>query len=396
MSPSQIYVGIALTVVLAVACQILAARFRFPSILLLLPVGFAAGALVDSVNPHTMFGPAFEPLVSLAVAIILFDGGLELDLGELSGDTGVVVRRLLWLGIPITWGGAALFAGLLSGMSIEAAVMLGAILIVSGPTVVGPILEHATPGRRLTVVLTHEGTAVDPIGALIGVVVYQILITHHSHRVARGLIGFTGRLGIGLLGGAIGIAVLWILLTKMRLSGALAAEAILATVLAVAGLCDALARDTGLVAAIAMGMVIANISGVDLPEDRKQLKTMVQLTTGILFISISATVSPASLRGAIWAVGRPRGSSGAGRAPSRRARRDVRNRPACPRADLRRSDASARHHRRVHRLRIRRTARRAGYRRCQQDPARDVPGHRGNCRGLRPGRASPCHGSRSA
>jgi NhaP-type Na+/H+ or K+/H+ antiporter len=299
MSPSQIYVGIALTVVLAVASQILAARFRFPSILLLLPAGFAAGALVDSVNPHTVFGAAFEPLVSLAVAIILFDGGLELDLGELSGDTGVVVRRLLWMGIPITWGGAALFAGLLSEMSIEAAVMLGAILIVSGPTVVGPILEHATPGRRLTVVLTHEGTAVDPIGALIGVVVYQILITHHSHRVARGLIGFTGRLGIGLLGGAIGVAVLWILLTKMRLTGALAAEAILATVLAVAGLCDALARDTGLVAAIAMGMVIANISGVDLPEDRKQLKTMVQLTTGILFISISATVSPASLRGAM-------------------------------------------------------------------------------------------------
>src|SRR3954447_20363854 len=299
MTGSQVFVGLSLILALAVACQVLAARVGVPAIIVLLPVGFLAGALVPSVNPDKLFGVAFEPLVSLAVAVILFDGGLDLVLRDLSGHAGVVVRRLLILGIPLTWGGGAAFAWLLFGMSTQAAVMLGAILIVSGPTVVGPILHNAAPGRRLEVILTHEGTTIDPIGALIGVVVYQLLISHHAHGVARGLFGFGGRIVVGLVGAAVGLSVLWFLLKKVRLTGVLAAEAILATVLTTAGLCDALAPDTGLVAAIAMGMVIANVSGPGLPEDRRQLKTVVQLTIGLLFISISATVTPASLRGVV-------------------------------------------------------------------------------------------------
>jgi NhaP-type Na+/H+ or K+/H+ antiporter len=299
MTASEVFVGLSLILALAVASQVVAARVGVPAIIVLLPVGFLAGALVPSVNPDKLFEVAFEPLVSLAVAVILFDGGLDLVLRELSGHAGVVVRRLLILGIPLTWGGGAAFAWLLFGMSTQAAVMLGAILIVSGPTVVGPILHNAAPGRRLEVILTHEGTTIDPIGALIGVVVYQLLISHHAHGVARGLFGFGARIAVGLVGAAVGLSVLWFLLKKVRLTGVLAAEAILATVLTTAGLCDALAPDTGLVAAIAMGMVIANVSGEAFPDDRRQLKTVVQLTIGLLFISISATVTPASLRGAV-------------------------------------------------------------------------------------------------
>jgi NhaP-type Na+/H+ or K+/H+ antiporter len=299
MTTSEVLVGLSVILALAVASQVVAARVRIPAIVVLLPVGFAAGALVLSVDPDQLLGVAFEPLVSLAVALILFDGGLELRLQDLSGDAGVVVRRLLVLGIPITWGAGALFAGLLLGLSVQVAVMLGAILIVSGPTVVGPILHAAAPGRRLDVILTHEGTTIDPIGALIGVAVYQVLVTHHTHTVARGLFGFVARIGIGAVGAAVGLGILWFLLKKVRLTGALAAQAILATVLTTAGLCDALAADTGLVAAIAMGMVIANVSPTDVPEDRQLLKTVVQLTIGLLFISISATVTPASLRGVV-------------------------------------------------------------------------------------------------
>src|SRR3954449_7363256 len=299
MTSSQVFVGLSLILALAVACQVVAGRFRVPAIIVLLPLGFTAGALIPSVDPNALLGAAFEPLVSLAVAIILFDGGLDLVLHELSGDIGVVVRRLLLVGIPLTWAGAALFAGLLFGMSVQVAVMLGAILIVSGPTVVGPILQAAAPGRRLDLILTHEGTTVDPIGALIGVVVYQILISNHAHSLARGLLGFAGRIAVGAIGAVIALAVLWFLFKKIRLTGTLAAEAILATVLTTAGLCDALAPDTGLVAAIVMGMVVANVSGIDVPADRRQLKTVVQLSIGLLFISISATVTPASLQGVV-------------------------------------------------------------------------------------------------
>jgi len=300
MTASQIFAGLALIVGLGVACQIIAARFGIPAIILLLPAGFAAGAATTVVNPDEIFGAAFPPLVSLAVAIILFDGGLDLVHRELTGDNRRVVRRLQLLGIPMTWAGAGFFGGLLLGLSSKAAVMLGAILIVSGPTVVTPILHAARPGTRLTRILSFEGTSIDPIGAIIAVVVFEELTASHTHHVLHGVLDFAVRIGIGAGGGAAGALVLWLLLAKVKLTGILATQAIIATVITIAGFCDALRDDTGLVAAITMGIVLANLRGVDLPGDRPFIKTVVQLAIGVLFISISATVTPASLRGVIW------------------------------------------------------------------------------------------------
>jgi NhaP-type Na+/H+ or K+/H+ antiporter len=300
MSASQIFAGLALIVGLAVACQILAASLRIPAIIVLLPVGFAAGALTTVVKPDKIFGAAFSPLVSLSVAIILFDGGLDLVRTGLQGDSRRVVRRLRGLGIPMTWAGAGFFGGLLLGLSAKGAIMLGAILIVSGPTVVTPILASARPGKKLTAILGYEGTTVDPIGAIIAVVVFSELKSSHAHGVLSGVVGFAGRAGIGIAGGAVGTAVLWLLLKKLKLTGILAAQAIIATVITAAGLCDALSDDTGLVAAIIMGVLAANMRWAEVPKDRPFLKTVVQLTIGVLFISISATVTPASLRGVVW------------------------------------------------------------------------------------------------
>ena len=128
-----------------------------PAIILLLSIGFAAGNLITAVDPEKIFGAAFTPLVSIAVAIILFDGGLDLSHGNLLGDDRTVVHRLRSLGVAITWLGGAVFAGLLLGLSSKAAIMLGAILIVSGPTVVTPVLDAARPGKRLTAILGFEG-----------------------------------------------------------------------------------------------------------------------------------------------------------------------------------------------------------------------------------------------
>ena len=102
------------------------------------PVGFAAGAVTDDIDPTNIMGSAFQPLVSLAVALILFDSGIELGLRRLGRSTRRVVVRLIVLGVAITWAIAASSAVLLLGMSSDAAVMLGAILVVSGPTVSGP------------------------------------------------------------------------------------------------------------------------------------------------------------------------------------------------------------------------------------------------------------------
>ncbi|MFD8290277.1 cation:proton antiporter, partial [Streptomyces lavendulae] len=132
MTTSQILLGTGLVVALAVGCQVVASLLRVPAILLLLPAGFVAGTLTDDVDPQKLLGPAFSPLVSLAVAVILYDSGLGLDLRHLKGHTRTVVVRLVWLGALVTAVAAALIAVPLLGMSLGAAVMLGAILVVRG------------------------------------------------------------------------------------------------------------------------------------------------------------------------------------------------------------------------------------------------------------------------
>src|SRR4051812_25545297 len=107
MTTDQILLGVGLTVVLAVGSQALASRLRVPAIILLLPAGFIAGALTDDINPTRLLGPAFQPLVSLAVALIHYDAGLSLDLSKLLGHTRRVVVRLIALGVVVTTGVAA-------------------------------------------------------------------------------------------------------------------------------------------------------------------------------------------------------------------------------------------------------------------------------------------------
>jgi NhaP-type Na+/H+ or K+/H+ antiporter len=302
MTSSQIFIGIGLTFGLAVVCQITATKFRIPAIILLLPVGFLAGVATSTIDPDKIFGSAFSPLVSLAVAIILFDGGLELEFKGLEGHHRRVARRLLIFGVPLTGAGAGLFAFLLLGISSEAAAMLGVILIVSGPTVIGPILDQARPRRHLRSILWWEGSTIDPIGAILGVLTYQAIKSGLWRHPGKEVLHFLGNVGVGLVGGAVGAAVLWVLLRKLKLSGLLATQAIVATVVVIAASCNAYRDETGLLAAITMGVAMANLRGMGKPEDRPFFQTMVQLTIGLLFISISATVTPASLEGLIGAT----------------------------------------------------------------------------------------------
>ena len=311
MSTSSVFIGLGVTIILAVACQILASRLHIPAIVVLLPVGFFAARLVGSLDPEKTLGSAFSPLVSLAVAVILFDGALDLDFRELEGHSQRVVRRLVAYGSIVTWAGAGLLGWLLLGLSGWAAVMLGAILIVSGPTVVTPILEASRPGRRVSLILGWEGVTIDPVGGIVGALVFQGLINHVQLGRGEALLAFGRSLGVGVVGGICGTFVLWLLLSKVNLQGVLATEAILATVVGVAALCDARRDDTGLIAAIVMGVALVNLRHFDLPEDRRFFKTIVQLVIGILFISISATVASSRLDPVLGAApARPRAGPG--------------------------------------------------------------------------------------
>lgn len=296
MTTNQILIGVGLILALAVGSQVLASRLHIPAIIVLLPAGFVAGALTSDVNPQDLLGPAFEPLVSLSVAVILYDAGLSLDMRKLKGHTRKVVIRLIVFGVLITWVLAASVAAPLLGMSRGAAVMLGIILVVSGPTVVGPLLSFVRPTERLQQVLIWEGSLIDPVGGILGALVFHAVSASTRKGPGSQLLQFAASVGVGLAGGVIGTALLWLLLRRLRLGEVLGTTAQLATVIAVAAACDVVREDAGLLAAIFMGLALANRRGFDIPSRRPFFETLVQLIIGLLFISISATVTPASLR----------------------------------------------------------------------------------------------------
>lgn len=296
MTTDQVLSGVGLILVLAVGSQVLASRLKIPALIILLPAGFTAGAITTDVNPQDLVGAAFQPLVSLAVAVILYDSGMSLNLRKLHGHTRRVVVRLIVMGVPVTLAFAAVFSGLLLNMSVRAAVMLGAVLVVSGPTVVGPLLGFIRPTERLQHVLSWEGSLIDPVGGILGAVVFHAVIATTRRGPAYQLAQFLSGIGAGLAGGAVGVAVLWFLLRKLRLGEVLGTTAQLASVIAVAAGCDIVRDDAGLISAIVMGLAVANLRGFDVPARRPFFETLVQLIIGVLFVSISATVSPASLR----------------------------------------------------------------------------------------------------
>ena len=295
MTTNQVLLGVGLILVLAVGSQVLASRLRIPALIILLPAGFTAGAITTDVNPQDLLGAAFQPLVSLAVAVILYDSGMSLNLHKLRGHTRRVVVRLIALGVPVTLAFGAVFASLLLGMPKQAAVMIGAILVVSGPTVVGPLLAFIHPTERLQHVLSWEGSLIDPVGGILGAVIFHAVIASTHRGLAYDLGQFLIGISVGLVGGAVGIALLWFLLRTLRLGEVLGTTAQLASVVAVAAGCDILRDDAGLVAAIVMGLAVANLRGFDVPARRPFFETLVQLIIGVLFVSISATITPASL-----------------------------------------------------------------------------------------------------
>jgi len=296
MSTDQILFGVGLILVLAVGSQVLGKQLRIPALIILLPAGFTAGALTTDVNPDRLLGAAFQPLVSLAVAVILYDSGLALQWGKVRGRARRVVPRLIYAGVPITMAFAAVFAGLLLGMSAGAALMTGAILVVSGPTVVGPLLAFVRPSDRLQRILSWEGSLIDPIGGILGAAVFGAVLASTSGGVGHPLGQFLLSIGIGVAGAAVGVAVLWLCLCKLNLDDVLATTSQLACVIGVAAACDIVRDDAGLIAAILMGLAVANLRIFDVPAKRPFFETLVQLIIGVLFVAISATVTPESLK----------------------------------------------------------------------------------------------------
>ena len=254
----HLLIGLATIIVLGMGAQWLAWRLRLPAILFLLIVGFLAGPVTGVIEPDALLGDLLFPIVSLSVALILFEGGLSLDIAELR-EIGRAVRGLITVGVVLTWWLTTAFAHVLLGLDLALATLFGAVLVVTGPTVIVPLLRHIRPKARIGSTVKWEGIVNDPIGAILGVLVFEAIVAggFESGFVAVA----SGMLRATLVGGGLGIAaagLVVVLLKRYWMPDYLQSSAALAIVVLVYAVADTAQPESGLLAVTAMGAALAS------------------------------------------------------------------------------------------------------------------------------------------
>ncbi|MCG6873524.1 MAG: sodium:proton antiporter [Betaproteobacteria bacterium] len=293
-------VAIALIGGLAAACQWLAWRVRLPAIVFLLLAGIVAGPVTGIVRPTELFGGLLFPLVSLGVAVILFEGALTLKFSDIAGLERVV-RRMVTTGMLVTWAALALAARWLAGFSWEMAALFGGILVVTGPTVIVPMLRTVRPTERVANILRWEGIVIDPVGALLAVLVFEFIVSAGvSDAFGQTLLTF---LKLVVVGVALGVAVGYALGEALRhnwIPGYQFNVATLTAVFAVFAISNASVEESGLLAVTVMGIFLANRKGVPIEEILEFKESLSLILIGGLFILLAASLDLARLGELGW------------------------------------------------------------------------------------------------
>lgn len=281
--------GLSLVVILSVLARLSATWMRVPPIVPLLVVGVVVGVSgLDLINPSELLGPALSPTVQIAVGIILFEGALGLKREELNSGVRGAVTRLITIGVIITWFLATVSIAYLLDVPHPIAILIGATVIVSGPTVVIPILDFIGPTTKVRNVLKWEGILIDPIGAIIAVVVFGSFTNGQGGEFDLGEL--IASLGVGGVVGVIGASLMIPVLATKRLAGRDKVAATLMMVVAAFAASDAIFPDSGLVATIVMGVALANQHRARIDQVAEFKETLVPILVGILFVLLAADV----------------------------------------------------------------------------------------------------------
>jgi NhaP-type Na+/H+ or K+/H+ antiporter len=298
----HLIVGLTSVVALGVLAQWLAWRFRLPSILLLLVFGFLVGPVFGFLDPDRLLGELTLPLVSLSAAIILFEGGLSASWAEIRTVAGPV-QRLVTIGLTITWAGVAVAAVLLLGMRWDLAVLLGAILVVTGPTVIGPLLRHVRPEGRVGSIAKLEGIINDPVGAVLAILVFEALRAEQPGGAVSAIVtGVLTSLAVGALFGLGGAGAVVLLLRKRMLPSFLLNSVTMALVLGVYAVAGLVQPESGLLAVTVMGVALSSqrrVATRAIAEFHEHIRVVL---ISILFIVLAARVEIGSFTGLPWAV----------------------------------------------------------------------------------------------
>ncbi|WP_414550688.1 cation:proton antiporter [Anabaena sp. CCY 0017] len=295
----EITLQIVSVVVAGITAQVLAAYFRLPSIVLLLLLGILLGSDgLGVLHPHVL-GSGLEVIVALATAIILFEGGLNLDVQEL-GRVSVSLQLLVTLGTLITLIGGSMAAHWLGEFPWNIAFLYGSIIVVTGPTVISPLLKQINVDRQVATILEGEGVLIDPVGAILAFVVLDTIMNGDADPI-NAIIGLLMRLGIGAaIGGAGGYLMSLIFKRANFLSPELKNLVVLAILWGLFTVAQTIRSESGVMTTVIAGAVFANSS---VPEERSLRSFKGQLTilsVSVLFILLAADLSIASVFALGW------------------------------------------------------------------------------------------------
>lgn len=296
--PSLVF---ALALGAGVLAQLLARHLRLPSIVLLLGTGVVLGPDgLGWVVPRSL-GDGLFAIVSLSVAVILFEGGLNLELGRLRREGGAI-RALVTLGAGVTALGGTLAAHLALGWPWELSLLFGTLVIVTGPTVIRPLLRNVPLRPRVATVLEAEGVLIDPIGAIVAAVALQVVFTPTTDSFTSGVLGLGMRIGFGAItGAAAGFALSGLLRLGRVVPEGLENLVTLGAVLLLFEGCESVLTESGILAVTVAGVVMANIETRASRELREFKELLTIALIAILFVLLAADVRMED----VWSLGRP-------------------------------------------------------------------------------------------
>ncbi|MCC0029990.1 MAG: sodium:proton antiporter [Brucellaceae bacterium] len=296
----DITLKIALIGALGMAAQWLAWRLHLPAIVLLLLAGFAAGPATGILDPVRDFGDIYRPLVSMAVAVILFEGGMTLNFREIR-ETSTAVRRILLFSGPIVWLLSALAAHFIGGLSWPTATILGAVFIVTGPTVVIPLLRQAQLAARPRSVLRWEAIVNDALGAIAAVIAFETFLVMTGAHEAEHLLVRVALAALLSLGGGFAMArlLVWAFVRGL-VPEYLKAPLLLAAVLILFAVTNLALDEAGLLAVTVLGIALANSRIASLAELRRFKEMMTILLVSGLFIILTAALDMEAVRALDW------------------------------------------------------------------------------------------------
>ncbi len=298
MGDNDIIIGLAAIVIFGVGAQWIGRRSGIPSLLLLLPAGVLAGPVLGLVDPGQLFGETLFPGITLLVALLLFQAAQGLRVRDLPRLARGPVLRLVTIGAAITFAGASGAVALLLGVRGDLALLTGAILVVSGPTVVGPLLADVRPRDPSDSVLRWESITLDPVGATLGVVVLNLVLA--SGGGVHPAMQMLARLGTGVGIGIAAAAVLVFVMSRFLVSDEMEAAVALLFAVAAFALAEVALSEAGLFATTTLGFIAANQDIVPTARIKGFGETLEVLIIGSLFIVLGALIKLDDLAHYAW------------------------------------------------------------------------------------------------